>query len=91
MSLKKYLKTLNKNNSGQVFMEYVILLVVIGTLTIVATSNFFKGFFNKTDEFQTRAMTQMGPSGVMSNLPEAPEPAAIASTTTTAPVARVYY
>jgi uncharacterized protein (UPF0333 family) len=67
MSLKKYLKRLVWKNKGQIFMEYVLLLVVIGGLTIAATSDFFKGFRDRISGFQSTAFSHMGSANALSN------------------------
>lgn len=62
MSLKKYLISI----SGQVFMEYFILLTVIAVFTLLAGSFFYHRSKSSTEDFRDKALTNMNPDiGIM--------------------------
>lgn len=76
MSLKKYLIRQNVS-SGQVFMEYVLILVALASLTILASSGFFGGFRQTMNHFENVSVTKMDtantPDSGMAEVPD-PEP-----------------
>ncbi len=74
MSLKKSLIRQSIRN-GQVFMEYVLLLVAIASLTILASSGFFSGFRQTMNHFQNVSVTKMDTANTpVSGMAEVPDP-----------------
>lgn len=65
MSLKKFLKrseeVMRKNNSGQSFLEYFILLTLIASLTLVATSTLLGSVGHQTERFCNAAAAKIAP------------------------------
>jgi len=57
MSLKKYLIS----DSGQVLMEYFILLTVVAVFTLLAGSYFYKRSKGSAEDFRDKALTTMNP------------------------------
>jgi uncharacterized protein (UPF0333 family) len=65
MSLKKYLISYSGQArircSGQVFVEYFVLLTVIAILTLLAGSYFFQKTQNSTNDFRATAFNKINP------------------------------
>ena len=76
MSLKKFLKRLTTNSqtatklmsprgsidSGQVIIEYFILLVILTAFTMIASSTFFKQTQYMTERFTNEAVNKIAPN-----------------------------
>jgi len=60
MSFKKYLISLDQN-SGQVVIEYFILLTILAFFTIIGGSYFFNKAKGSTENFRDKAIEKMAP------------------------------
>ena len=52
---------MRKNNSGQSFLEYFILLTLIASLTLVATSTLLGSVGHQTERFCNAAAAKIAP------------------------------